>query len=451
MWRESSTGHSVLPLVRSRPKYDISVVTQDFSTNDLQSLHHFLIYCPPHLPLGSAEVWKRAIPQLAHKRPVLMKAILGLGSTHATRISHDRKAQERAFAYRDSATKGLNELISQAETWTTEDVDTVLATCYALLFQATHLPGCLNEYLTHVRGCTVLTEHVKKSKSSTAFDLSTDRVTKVLLAKVEPLMVDCQYEDLINEAIDACTELQANTTERADNEYVAAIRLILTSVGQNLAFGLIVDIDIYALWYHLGEAYMKVFIRQDSPISKIMLSYLMAIRLLIHVVLPWRWWPETVLAMPPGQLVPDTIQVIEVCDSFIPEELQHLMEWPRQTIARIPDVLKEFEATETLRFSRELQTYYLQTAERNAHVLLGDVMRLCTCLTGWFEELLRYKVKIEEMKAKHNGVRQEEMCDVSVDGVSEMLKRINVYEQRVDTADFPSAAVAGSFLRNAWP
>lgn len=78
-------------------------------------------------------------------------------------------------------------------------------------------------------------------------------------------------------------------------------------------------------------------------------------------------------------------------------------------------------------------------------------MRLCTCLTGWFEELLRYKVKIEEMKAKHNGVRQEEKCDVSVDGVSEMLKRINVYEQRVDTADFPSAAVAGSFWRNGWP
>lgn len=188
---------------------------------DLRFLHHFLTIAYPHLPAGNESIWTDEIPQIAETRPYLMHALLGLGGTHLAMMSttpmdslaaiaqptpssnlrsstttpehstpcasssivsaqtHTQIAN-RALHHRSVALSGLNHAIT-ANDWSQNSVDAMLATTYALTFQATYLPhDGLVDFMTMVRGCALITGKIEENAAKSTFALDPLAHVKVL-------------------------------------------------------------------------------------------------------------------------------------------------------------------------------------------------------------------------------------------------------------------------------
>ncbi|KPI37317.1 uncharacterized protein AB675_1534 [Cyphellophora attinorum] len=172
---------------------------------DLRFLHHFLTIAYPHLPAGNDSIWQHEIPQIAETRPYLMHALLGLGGSHLammsitpvkilttpeaslatstkaavtsslSNIDLDKPSSSdmanRALHHRSIALSGLNHAITTND-WSQASVDAMLATTYALTFQATYLSDDgMIDFMTMVRGCALITSKIEENRAKSTFAL----------------------------------------------------------------------------------------------------------------------------------------------------------------------------------------------------------------------------------------------------------------------------------------
>jgi hypothetical protein len=191
--------------------------THTFSMLDMRFFHHFLTNAYPHLPLGNDHVWVNEIPQFAEAHPYLMHAILSLGASHLSRLTGTDYRKE-SLTHRGLAISGLNAALSQpssstacgASSATLPDADlnlitnspatvanphaygspdAMLATCYALTFQASYMGGSdgLADFITMVRGCALTTAKIKSDDMPTAFNLQPNWHFKVMAPRLASL------------------------------------------------------------------------------------------------------------------------------------------------------------------------------------------------------------------------------------------------------------------------
>jgi hypothetical protein len=186
---------------------------------DLRFLHHFLTIAYPHLPAGNESIWQHEIPQIAETRPYLMHAILGLGGSHLAMMSItpvrilatpeaslatstkaavpsslsnndlDKPSSpdmaNRALHHRSIALSGLNHAITTND-WSQTSVDAMLATTYALTFQATYLSDDgMIDFMTMVRGCALITGKLEENRAKSTFALDPLAHIKMLQEKLD--------------------------------------------------------------------------------------------------------------------------------------------------------------------------------------------------------------------------------------------------------------------------
>ncbi|CAI7566423.1 unnamed protein product [Penicillium pancosmium] len=111
-----------------------------FTGEDLRFFQHFLTVSRPHLPFGSEQSWITDVPAYAHECPHLMHAILSLGATHYDlTIPSNSRYNTMAISHRGKALKFLSLALADIDSCSAASLDGILATCYALVFQAYYM------------------------------------------------------------------------------------------------------------------------------------------------------------------------------------------------------------------------------------------------------------------------------------------------------------------------
>ncbi|KAJ9653813.1 hypothetical protein H2198_007041 [Neophaeococcomyces mojaviensis] len=373
-----------------------------FSWQDMQAWQHFLIFCPPSLPLGNHEVWVRYVPQLAHQKPFLMQALLALGASHLSRLTHNAEQERQALQHRGRAITGFRDLFKRSSAWSTPDLDGAIATSYALAFQASHMEDGIDDYLAFVNGCGLLTQHVRSHNVSSGFNLATGRASAKYGADLAMILAEEDDLSLIHEAAEAFDELKPYVIDPAELDFFVAVRDILESFEKGACVGVLTGMEMYGVWHHLAGAYLKVFLRSDNSMSQLLLVYFLTVQVIFRGLLPWQWWADIVILEPPGQPFIELLQWITAFEQTMPEYLQPLLCWPRLVLQKFNDEVKPTCDVSSIILDQASKIRCVRNMHIDAHIVVGDILRNCADLTTWFESILDLKIKTTAVHSRDN-------------------------------------------------
>ncbi|KAK5464952.1 hypothetical protein LTS15_001515 [Exophiala xenobiotica] len=276
---EQSTRKSNLPLIRRNPPTAPSFPFPGaaFSMMDMRFFHHFLTVAYPHLPVGNDHVWVHEIPQFAEQHEYLMHAILSLGASHLSRLTGIDYRRE-SLVHRGQALAGLNHALSQASRSYGES-DAMLASCYALTFQASYMGDGLTDFITMVRGCALTTDKIRREHSPTAFNLQPDWHFKFMAPRLEHLPpVD---PTLLEDAYIALEDIRPYLTDDTHFDFHAGLVDIVISLQASSASGYMQFTELYSIWYDLCHDSFKSFLDPNNLVAQLLLAYFVGVQLLI--------------------------------------------------------------------------------------------------------------------------------------------------------------------------
>ncbi|KAF4500076.1 Sterol uptake control 2 [Fusarium agapanthi] len=143
----------LMTLTSPRPAQPISQA--QFSMVDLHFFHHFLLHAYPGLPIQGEEVWKE-VAKYSHGFDFLAHAMLAVGASHLS-LCNGNSYNSDAISHRVKAIKSLNSALS-TPCKTKEEGDARYATLMALTWQSSYMPDGMQEFLSMLRGCTIVSK-----------------------------------------------------------------------------------------------------------------------------------------------------------------------------------------------------------------------------------------------------------------------------------------------------
>ena len=328
---EQAPRKSNIPLIKRNPNTSPSFPGATFSLLDMRFFHHFLTIAYPHLPVDNDHVWIHDIPQFAEQHEYLMHAILSLGASHLSRLTGMDYRRE-SLVHRGHAIGGLNHALSQISRAYGES-DAMLASCYALTFQASYMGDGLADFITMVRGCALTTEKIQQDNSPTAFNLQPNWHYKFMepkldnLPSVDPILLEEGYSSLerIREYVSSDMEI----------DFHAVLIEVVASLQLSSASGYMAFLGVYEVWYDLCHDEIRNFLDSNNLMAQLLLAYFVSIQLLM-VPIAVAEWPTpgdiTRVRVLTGTLewAQAIFDRLEATDS----ELRRFLEWPK-SIAHI--------------------------------------------------------------------------------------------------------------------
>ncbi|KAF5551847.1 sterol uptake control 2 [Fusarium mexicanum] len=137
------------------PQLAQSLSDAQFSMVDLRFFHHFLLHAYPGLPIQGEEVWKE-VAKYSHGFDFLAHAMLALGASHLG-LCNGADYNSNAISHRVKAIKSLNSALDNS-CRTKEEGDAQYATLMALTWQSSYMPDGMQEFLSMLRGCTIVSK-----------------------------------------------------------------------------------------------------------------------------------------------------------------------------------------------------------------------------------------------------------------------------------------------------
>lgn len=274
---EQPMRKSNLPLIKRTPNVSPSFSNATFSLLDMRFFHHFLTIAYPHLPIDNDHVWVNEIPQFAEQHEYLMHAILSLGASHLSRLTGVDYRRE-SLVHRGHAISGLNQALSQTSRCYGES-DAMLASCYALTFQASYMGDGLADFITMVRGCALTTEKIHQDHSPTAFNLQPEWHFKFMaprlmsLPGVDPILLEEGYTALEN--------IRPFITTDTEIDFHAALIDVVASLQASSASGYLQFVGVYGVWYELCHDAFKTFLDPNNLMAQLLLAYFVGVQLLM--------------------------------------------------------------------------------------------------------------------------------------------------------------------------
>ncbi|KEF60381.1 uncharacterized protein A1O9_01941 [Exophiala aquamarina CBS 119918] len=274
---EQPQRKSNLPLIKRNPNVSPSFCGASFSLLDMRFFHHFLTIAYPHLPVDNDHVWVNEIPQFAEQHEYLMHAILSLGASHLSRLTGVDYRRE-SLVHRGQAISGLNTALSQVSRVYGES-DAMLASCYALTFQASYMGDGLTDFITMVRGCALTTEKIRQDHSPTAFNLQPEWHFKYMaprlmsLPSVDPILLEEGYNALEN--------IRPYITTDTEIDFHAALVDVVASLQASPASGYLQFVGVYGVWYELCHDAFKTFLDPNNLMAQLLLAYFVGVQLLM--------------------------------------------------------------------------------------------------------------------------------------------------------------------------
>lgn len=321
---------SNLPLIKRNPSSAPSFPEATFSMLDMRFFHHFLTIAYPHLPLDNDHVWVNDIPQFAEQHEYLMHALLSLGASHLSRLTGVDYRRE-SLVHRGHAIAGLNQALSQTAR-TYGESDAMLASCYALTFQASYMGDGLADFITMVRGCALTTDKIRQEHSPTAFNLQPDGHFKFMaprlqnLPAVEPILLDDAYNALEN--------IQPYLTGDTEIDFHAALVDVIVSLQASPASGYMQFTGLYDVWYDLCHDAFKTFLDPNNLISQLLLAYFVGVQLLM-IPLATHEWPNRGDVSHVRVLYGTVEWAEDIFERLEDSALKVHLQWPRNIIATV--------------------------------------------------------------------------------------------------------------------
>ncbi|KIW23462.1 uncharacterized protein PV07_11656 [Cladophialophora immunda] len=321
---------SNLPLIRRNPSTSPSFPAATFSILDMRFFHHFLTIAYPHLPVDNDHVWINDIPQFAEQHEYLMHALLSLGASHLSRLTGVDYRRE-SLIHRGQAIAGLNQALSQTAR-SYGEADAMLASCYALTFQASYMSDGLSDFITMVRGCALTTEKIKEEHSPTAFNLQPDWHFKYMAPRLQNLPpVDPR---LLQDAYTALESIRPFLTGGTEIDFHAALVDVITSLQASPASGYIQFIGVYGVWYELCHDSFKTFLDPNNLVAQLLLAYFVGVQLLM-VPLAAHEWPHRA-DVSRVRVLQGTVEWAQgIFQRLEDSEWEAHLDWPKNVIATV--------------------------------------------------------------------------------------------------------------------
>ncbi|KAK5939996.1 hypothetical protein PMZ80_007414 [Knufia obscura] len=323
-----------------------SPMAAQFTLNDMQFFHHFLTISFPHLPLGNEDVWVRDIPQFAQSYTYLMHAILALGASHLNRLTPQCGYAKEALMHRGHAINGLNTCMAKSQ-HAYGEADAMLATCYALTFQASYMADGIADFVIFVRGCALATGKIRDENAQTAFNLAPDRHHQVIRPRLQSLP---QLNTIhVANGLSALDEVQVYLHHEAEHKFYASLRDVFTALHQSPAAGYLMFVNMYRVWYDLDHDTFKVFLDSSNTTIQILLAFFIGIQMIMAPLTAHEWPERTGLSNSGVETPGETLGIssaggqsllgmadwMESVASKVPEELQWHLAWSRNLVGTV--------------------------------------------------------------------------------------------------------------------
>ncbi|EED13335.1 C6 transcription factor, putative [Talaromyces stipitatus ATCC 10500] len=249
-----------------------------FIGEDFRFFHHFLITAYPHLPFQSEELWKTSLPAYAHECPHLMHAILCLGASHLSLIS------PKGDTYTTLAVEHLGSALTTGDRCTRTELDLILATTYALTFQASYMIGGLTDFAFMVRGCAIITRHIlNQYQRSEMFDLL---MPEDVYAHVWPRLSaePCYNPEILDTCIQTLESLQPLLQQDSHQLTYQAISSTYRTMKISAREGFIAFTFVYSSWEHMSNQEFMDFLDTSNHVSSLLLLHFVTVTIMMRPV-----------------------------------------------------------------------------------------------------------------------------------------------------------------------
>ena len=207
-----------------------------------------------------------------------MHAILALGASHLDRAALTNDHTTSIIVHRGHAIKGLNEALTKTDR-TSEESDVMLATTYALTFQASYMGDGLIDFITMVRGCALVTEKIRKEGIETAFRLESGSLGGDMEARLREIMrVDQAVLEAGVVSLQSLTPFLHNITHHV---FHTALFNALLALQASTAAGYPYFLQIYQAWYDLSHEDFKVLVDSNSLTTQLLLAHFIGLQMIM--------------------------------------------------------------------------------------------------------------------------------------------------------------------------
>lgn len=307
-----------------------SPAASQFSLRDMAFFHHFLTISFPHLPLGNDDVWIRDVPQFAQEHTFLMHAILALGASHLNRVVPAPEYEKDALTHRGHAISGLNMCMAKSD-YEYGEADAMLATCYALTFQAAYMTDGLSDFVVMVRGCALATRKIRDDNAVTAFNLDPNRHHDIIQPRLQSL--PSLHSEHISQGLAALEQTQRYIENETEHRFYNSLRDIFLSLQQSSAAGYISFTNLYRVWHEVDDESFRMFLDAQNSTIQLLLGFFLGIQMMMAPLTAQEWPERSVSAG--TQCLLGLADWMEGVASKVPVGMQSHLVWARKLVATV--------------------------------------------------------------------------------------------------------------------
>ncbi|KMQ47451.1 Protein of unknown function DUF3468 [Trichophyton rubrum] len=300
-----------------------------FSFRDMGFFHHYLLVAHPYLPFGSDSAWVASIPLLAHQHEFVMHAILGLGASHLSviRPHGDSITDANAIEHRGQAIKGLNQLLAKPDP-SSEELDAMLAACYALTMQSGYMFDALVDFVVFIRGCSLITTRIKqKDAGKSVFPVEQTADLNEFLPKITNNLDINPI--LLKSGIKSVQSLVPLLEDEVHTYFWKCLLDTLFAAQNSSEDTFLIYEKNYSAWYNLSTSQFSKFISAENTPTLILFAY--------HIAIETMMVPMLLSVIPARARVPEVtlyqVQWVDVIYRKLPSHLKKYVRWPIEAIA----------------------------------------------------------------------------------------------------------------------
>ncbi|KAL4881110.1 C6 zinc finger domain protein [Aspergillus karnatakaensis] len=278
----------LIPRQSPAPSLCSEISTSPFTGDDLRFWHHFLQDAQPGLPFGNESTWSSEIPAFSHECPHLLHALLSLGASYCsltTPQGHLGLYKPLAIAHRGKALNALRTILAKSNGFTALEMDSALATSYALTFQARYVSDGIIDFATMVRGCSTITNwYFQEGRQSRLFGSLQSQEQIAQTTVLPPGQESVQPPGVIAGCIEALDKLQPLLQTTAHYGFYNYLRLAYESLLASSQHALGCFTMIYLYWSNLERPEFQALIAPDNHISRALFMHYTTIDSLMRPV-----------------------------------------------------------------------------------------------------------------------------------------------------------------------
>jgi hypothetical protein len=383
-----------------------------FTARELNYFHHFLTSVSHPLPIGNDAIWLKEIPQLGfHEKDnvFLMHSILALGASEFRRVNPEAKIGFDVLKHRGLAIAGLNEALADTAAWErTGRADAILAACYSLVKQAAHETDAIQDFDVFIKGAALVTERIREYGTKTTLNLANDWPLPRLEVGMDQIAHHVVIDkNLFLRGLQALQDIEDELPVTSDMRFLLAMRSTLELFLTDPVEGYLNSITSYGHWYTIASGLLDAIRTSTSATGVVLIATFFANMVLIKLLIPLQLWPDPQAHRLPTSTLQQMTDWVTAMEIALPDSVSHHLQWARMIVDMIPrpsakprKPITIYDAwtraiqdgRATIRSSSPLpidqKVDVLLNLKVKAHMLVGDIVRLGSELTSWFEDYL---------------------------------------------------------------